>query len=99
MTDYDLMQKLKESKTRHEAALYVRAIACQNAASLYCYDDRERVSIVQKAESLARDLERDRFVDTPESQHPWRDWLKMAGYPMLDDAECLRGDTDDGWQD
>jgi hypothetical protein len=73
-TDY--LQRIRDAKTRFEAADLIRALACQQTAKLYCYNDTDRVAIAREAENLASSLER----NYEDGEPPWRTWLKERGY-------------------
>lgn len=77
----DYLKEIRLAETPEAAATLVRAQACHNAVALTCYDDAQRIGIIEKAERLAESLERP-YCDEDGKRliKPWIQWLREAGY-------------------
>jgi hypothetical protein len=74
----DYLTKIRAVESPEEAATLIRAQACHNAVSLTCYDNAQRISIIEQAERLAETVERP--FDEDSGVKPWIQWLREAGY-------------------
>lgn len=88
MSKPDIYGMIGKAEDRFEAAILIRALAAHHASVLRCYSIKARIHLVEEAELLAESLERDYCLgdpdcddcNVPESDHPWRTWLKEKGY-------------------
>ena len=81
----DYMNKIRNAKTRYEAADLIRAWSCQMLhIRPVGFSAEEMIVESRQNEYLARSLERDYSLDgdtpCPEDRHPWREWLKGEGF-------------------
>jgi len=78
----DYFSRIRQAKTRFEAADLIRAHSCKVAATLCGYTDAQRVAIIEQGENNARQLEHNFSEEDQicESNHPWKRWLQEWGY-------------------